>query len=189
VISADDGTGDKNSYNYYYTRCNGTGATGSRVNDGPSVPICAREGSVYGDGPIIIDGPGAVCGVDPSPTPTSTITPTPSETPPPTPTPSTSPATPSNAVTSVFGNAFDALGEIYISATVFVSSNVTANTLFTVVVSTSNGPVTVYVTIANGNNSGFDSTFTGMGSLPDVTGACISGCDDPSIDLNVFLCP
>jgi hypothetical protein len=106
-----------------------------------------------------------------------------------TPTPTPTAATTSNPVTSVFGNAYDALGEIYISANVFVTSNVTQNANFTVVVSTSSGPITVYVTILDGNNSGYGDTFTGMGSLPEISGACILGCDDPSIVLTGFTCP
>ena len=65
VVSADDGTDDKNSYEYYYTRCNGTAATGSVVNLGPSRTICARLDSVSGEGPVDIVGPGASCSTNP----------------------------------------------------------------------------------------------------------------------------
>jgi hypothetical protein len=101
---------------------------------------------------------------------------------------STATIPPANAVSNLSANAFDILGEIYVGAVVTVTSNVASDTLFTVVVSTSLGDVTVYVTISSGNNSGNAETFTGMGSVPDILGACISGCDDPNIVLTGYTC-
>ena len=208
TVSATGGAG-KDSYNYYYTRCDGTGITGSVVNDGPPRTVCAQLDSIYSNSGVVnIDGPGAACSLDPTPTPTPTQTPTltatntptltatnpvmtptatnPDTTPTATPTPTTAIA--SNAVSGLSPNAFDALGEIYVGAVVSVTNNVTSDTLFTVVVSTSSGDVTVYVTILDGNNSGNGETFTGMGSLPEISGACISGCDDASIVLTGYTC-
>ena len=99
VVSADDGTSNRDPYNFYYTRCDGTPASGSRVNNGPSITVCAREGSVYGDGPINISEEGAICGSDPTQVPTNvpTLEPTnvptnvPTVTPPPTAEPTATP--------------------------------------------------------------------------------------------------
>ena len=107
-------------------------------------------------------------------------------------TPTTTTTTTTNStinVTSVFGNASDILGEIYIDATVILDGNVTVDTIVEVVVSTSTyGDVTVYVTILNGNSSGNGSTSVGMGSLPSVSGQCIAACDNVNVVFTGFEC-
>jgi hypothetical protein len=60
-VYADDGTSDKNSYSYSYINCVGEVRYGARVNDGPGVTICAREGSVTSESGYIFADEGASC--------------------------------------------------------------------------------------------------------------------------------
>jgi hypothetical protein len=46
LVYADDGTGDKNSYDFSYINCAGDSASGSRTNDGAQIPVCAQEDTV-----------------------------------------------------------------------------------------------------------------------------------------------
>jgi hypothetical protein len=61
-VYADDGTEDKNAYSYTYTACNGALRSGSRVNQGPSINICAQEGTVISDSPYIFADEIGPCG-------------------------------------------------------------------------------------------------------------------------------
>jgi hypothetical protein len=93
-------------------------------------------------------------------------------------------------MTNLFVSSSDILGEIYIDASITLDSNVSVDSTFEVSVSTAPyGPVTVYVTITNGNNVGNGSTYVGMGSTPSsISGECIAACDNPSIVLTGFTC-
>ena len=96
VVSADDGTSNRNAYSFSYVTCNGT-TTNSSVLNLNERTVCAREGSVTSASPYIgAEENGAICGSDPTqiPTVTPTNTPTPTPLPPtdtPTPTPSPTP--------------------------------------------------------------------------------------------------
>ena len=88
VVSADDGTSNKSSYNFSYVNCVGTTINSSVVNL-ESRTVCARQGTVTSESPHISDGgEGSICGSDPTdtPTPTPTLTSTPTATPTVTPT-------------------------------------------------------------------------------------------------------
>jgi hypothetical protein len=92
-------------------------------------------------------------------------------------------------VTNLTGSASDILGEIYIDSTVTLDGNVSVDTIVDVVVSAGiYGDVPVFVTILNGNSSGSGSTFVGMGSLPSVSGQCISGCDNVNVVFTGYEC-
>ena len=88
-ISADDGTSNRNSYDFTYTNCSGTIITSSIVNL-TTRTICAKEDSISSPSPYVFaDGPGAICTINPTNTPTqsATNTPTPTQTRTPTQTP------------------------------------------------------------------------------------------------------
>jgi hypothetical protein len=93
-------------------------------------------------------------------------------------------------VSNLFVGSSDILGEIYIDASVTLTSNVSVDSTFEVFASTvPYGDVTVFVTITSGNNFGNGSTYVGMGSTPSsITGQCISACDNPSVVLTGFTC-
>jgi hypothetical protein len=89
VVSADDGTGDRNAYDFDYVNCAGDTVNSSVVNT-TSRTVCAKPGSITSASPYITVGDqGAACGGEPTPTPTQTPTktPTPTRTPTGTPTP------------------------------------------------------------------------------------------------------
>ena len=102
VVSANDGTSNRNVYSFNYLRCDGSSAIGSVMND-QSRTVCAREGSVTSASPYIdAVEDGVICGSDPTQVPTQipTSTPTPSplpatDTPTPSPLPATDTPTPS----------------------------------------------------------------------------------------------
>jgi len=101
----------------------------------------------------------------------------------------TTPAPVTRNVTNVTATASDILGEIYIDSTVILDGNVNTDTIIDVVVSTvPYGDVIVYVTILSGNSSGSGSTFVGLGSLPSISGSCISACDNPNVVFTTFEC-
>lgn len=92
-------------------------------------------------------------------------------------------------VIGLSANAVDELGEISITSTVTTDVGVDVDTIFTINVMVSTyGLVVVYVTILTGNTSGTGQTSLGLGSLPTVIDACISGIDNPSISVGGFVC-
>jgi hypothetical protein len=90
-ISADDGTSNRNAYDFTYTNCSGTIVNSSVVNL-TTRTVCAKEDSISSPSPYVFaDGPFSVCTVNPTNTPTqsATNTPTPTQTKTSTPTPTT----------------------------------------------------------------------------------------------------
>ena len=80
VVSADDGTSNRNAYNFSYTNCSGSLINSSVVNT-TSNTVCARPGTITSDSPYITVGDqGSPCGGEPTPTPTQTGTQTPTPT-------------------------------------------------------------------------------------------------------------
>jgi len=123
--------------------------------------------------------------VDMGITTTSTTTATPTTT-----TTTTTAAPITINVINISGSASDALGEIYIDASVTLDSNVSVDSQFEVVVSSiPYGNTSVFVTISNGTSSGFGSTYVGMGSLPSsISGQCIADCDNVNVSFTGFEC-
>ena len=73
-VSADDGTSNRNSYEFTYTNCSGIIITTSVVNL-TTRTICAKENSVSSASPyVFITGPGVICTIDPTNTPTQSLT-------------------------------------------------------------------------------------------------------------------
>ena len=60
-VYANDGTQNANSYDFTYISCEGTLMTGSRVNQGPGITVCAREGTVISQTPYIYADIVGVC--------------------------------------------------------------------------------------------------------------------------------
>jgi hypothetical protein len=75
-VYADDGTQDRESYDFSYLTCAGVLVNGSRVNKGPGITVCAQEDSVTSDSPYIFANIGAPCFVTTTTTagPTTTTT-------------------------------------------------------------------------------------------------------------------
>jgi hypothetical protein len=92
-------------------------------------------------------------------------------------------------VTNITASASDILGEIYIDASVTLSGTVNVNTIIEVRVSTvPYGDVFVPVAILSGNSSGIGSTFVGLGSLPSVSGQCVTSSDNINVTFAGFEC-
>jgi hypothetical protein len=73
TVTADDGTTDKNSYDFSYTNCNGDFIEMIVVNLGDRT-VCAQEGTVSSESGFVDAILGSVCSEDPTPTPTPTPT-------------------------------------------------------------------------------------------------------------------
>jgi hypothetical protein len=191
IVSADDGTGDRNAYNFYYTRCNGTPATGSRVNKGPSITVCAQLGSIYGDAPIIIDGPGAACGTDPTPTPTPTQTATNTPTLTATNTPTLT-ATTSTAGLEVTGYSatvqFIDVNDWRINIGVVLNGAVNQDTFFTATINVNGGTQNYGVIVFNGDTSGTASP-SYIDEPTGVTPNCLTrDSGDTRVSVGVYAC-
>jgi hypothetical protein len=61
-VYADDGTSNRDSYTYTYINCAGTAVTGSRVNQGSGITVCAQEDTVDSPSGFIFADLGAACG-------------------------------------------------------------------------------------------------------------------------------
>jgi hypothetical protein len=75
-VYADDGTQDRESYDFSYLNCAGVLVNGSRVNKGPGITVCAQEDSVTSDSPYIFANLGSSCSITTTTTagPTTTTT-------------------------------------------------------------------------------------------------------------------
>jgi hypothetical protein len=93
-------------------------------------------------------------------------------------------------VTGVGAGSSDILGEIYITASVSLSGNVSADTVIEVRVSTvPYNNVVVPVTILNGSSSGSGETYVGQGSLPSsISGECVLSSDNIYVTFTGYQC-
>jgi hypothetical protein len=94
-----------------------------------------------------------------------------------------------NPVTNLQGSYYLDISDYYVTADVTVTSAVTVDTQFDVVVSTSGaGDINVTVTILNGQTTGSGQTFVGVTDPVSVTATCINSCDNPAITFVGYSC-
>lgn len=83
----------------------------------------------------------------------------------------------------------------YLDVNYFINLNLTLqhsvliNTMFNIEIDTGGGVFTSSVYISAGNNGGSNNIDTGSTNDPSpISNSCITSCDNPDVDISIFIC-